>query len=837
MSHRVYLYNVSTPSEARDDDTMMMEWGYEMPLLLQPLLVDGGFIDGNNYNNHTEPDNAGLYYNARAGIENLKRFYEFLEKQEGLIADKTAFVEAKTKLLSYLEKLDLPYFHLDAWDVFNMDDIPHAEQVETWRANIAHNNEIITKAMDNEDVSLLRYSEFMDVSPGFTSFEELLNYPNYEYGWVSIWKPYEDETDVEIFEENGLWGLKDKAGNILLIPQFDEFFDFSCEDLAVVSRAGKFGYVYKSGKIVIPLVWDDAFDFEYGTISAIVKRDDKFGLINLEGRTVAPTEYESLEALAGIYFTGKKDGGWGVLDQSGSVIVPFEHEEAFQFGGEYYHTAVKGRKSRKIFNESWSYIGDFPLAAVEPIGEGFLLVKPHKDASHHTLYKKDGMIGVSGFDKLNRQTHFPNLLILRKGKKHGAFGKRQESLLLPYEYDALIDLQAVVDSMSSNLVLAQKDGQKGVFDGHPDDPSWLFPLDDYEDIVWLYEGAFALKRNGLWSIAYSPEKRLSDYEFDLVARKAPVNGFAYAFKGPQVYTAGYYGMSRADKAEVLEDASDKYYDYYFDADVRKRLLAYAKTNSPDSGGVDEYTSVEVLYSLGVLANDSGDYDKAIEYDTLAAEKGYAPSMNNLGQMYYAEDGYIDNDKAFYWYEKGAAAGNLYAMNGLGCCYQHGIGTDPDADKALYWFGEAAEQGLGLAHNNLGSVYFEGELVPQNLDKALWHYEQGEALGSPNFGWLGYLYDYQGNYEKALHYYLRDYEGGSNVGAYNLGILYSQGLGAAKDPAVAITYFNVALERDYPHAHIELARIYRNEQEFVDESLVKYHLEQAGKAGLDIPDDL
>lgn len=837
MSHRVYLYNVSAPSEARDDDTMMMEWGYEMPLLLQPLLVDGGFIDGNNYNNHTEPDNAGLYYNARAGIDNLKRFYEFLEKQEGLIADKAAFVEAKTKLMSYLEKLNLPYFHLDAWDVFNMDDIPHAEQAETWRANIAHNNEIITKAMDNEDVSLLRYSEFMDVSPGFTSFEELLNYPNYEYGWASIWQPYVDETDVEIFEENGLWGLKDKAGSILLSPQFDEFYDFSSEDLAVVSRAGKFGYVHKSGKIVIPLVWDDAFDFEYGTISAIVKQDDKFGLINLEGRTVTPTEYESLEALAGIYFTGKKNGGWGVLDQSGSVIVPFEHEEAFQFGGEYYHTAVKGRKSRKIFNESWSYIGDFPLTAVEPISEGLILVKPHKDANHHTLYKKDGTVCVSGFDKLNRQTHFPNLLILRKGKKHGAFGKRQESLLLPYEYDALIDLQAVVDSMSSNLVLAQKDGQKGIFNGDPDEPSWLFPLDDYEDIVWLYEGAFALKRNGLWSIAYSPEKRLSDYEFDHVARKAPVNGFAYAFKGPQVYTAGYYGMSRADKAEVLEDASDKYYDYYFDADVRKRLLAYAKTDSPDSGGVDEYTSVEVLYSLAVLANDSGDYDKAIEYDTLAAEKGYAPSMNNLAQMYYSQEGYLDDDKAFYWYEKGAAAGNPYAMNGLGACYRHGVGTEPDADKALYWTGQAAERGLDFAHNNLGAIYYEGQLVPQDLDKALWHYEQGEVLGSPEFGWLGYIHDLKGNHEKALHYYRQDYEAGSNVGAYNLGIVYSQDLGIAKNIAAAIAYFNVALERDYPHAHIELARIYRNEKEFADESLAKYHLEQAERAGLDIPDDI
>ncbi|MGF9914308.1 SEL1-like repeat protein [Paenibacillus ehimensis] len=836
MSHRVYLYNVSTPSEAQDEDKMMMEWGYEMPLLLQPLLVDGGFIDGNNYNNHTEPDNAGLYYNAPAGIENLKRFYEFLEKQEGLLADKAAFAEAKTKLLGYLEKLDLPYFHLDAWDVFNMDDIPHAEQAEAWRANIAHNNRIITKAMDNDDISLLRYSEFMDVNPGFASFAELLNYPNYEYGWASIWEPYEDETDVEIFEENGLWGLKDKAGNVLLGPQFDEFYDFSSEDLAVVTRAGKYGYVHKSGKLVIPLEWDDAFDFEYGTTSAIIKRDDKFGLINIEGRMVAPTEYESLEALDGPYFTAQKDSGWGVLDESGSVIVPFEHEEPFKFGGEYYHTAVKGRKNRKIFNEYWNYIGDFPLAAVEPIGEGVILVKPHKDASHHTLYNKDGTVCVSGFDKLNRQTYFPNLLILRKGKKLGAFGMRQESLLLPFEYDALIDLQAVVDSMSSNLVLAQKDGQKGVFNGDTDDPSWLFPLDDYENIVWLYEHAFALKRNGLWSIAYSPDKRLSDFEFDLVAQKVPVNGFAYAFKGPEVYMVGEHGLSRADRAEVLEDAEDTYYNYYFDADVRKRLIAYAKADSPDPGGVDEYTPVETLYNLGLEAYDAGDYEKAFYYDTLAAEKGYAPSMNNLAQMYYSQEGYLDDDKAFYWYEKGAAAGNPYAMNGLGCCYQHGVGTEPDADKALCWFGKAADRGLGLARNNQGAIYYEGQLVPQDLDKALRHYEQGEELGSPDYGWLGYLHDLKGNHEKALHYYRQDYEAGSSVGAYNLGIVYSQDLGIAKNIPSAIAYFNAALERDYPHAHIELARIYRNEKDYADERLAKYHLEQAEKAGLDIPDD-
>lgn len=581
MSHRVYLYNVSEPAQAKNSDTMMMEWGYEMPLLLQPLLIDGGFIAGNSYNNHTEPDNAGLYYNARAGIENLKAFYTFLEKQEQLIGDYEAFVEAKNNMLGYLEQLEQPYFHLDAWDVFNMDDVPHAEQAESWLAHIAHNNARIKQAMDQNDLSLLRYADLLDVSPGFKSFAELFNYKDYEYGWKHIWQSSEEDSDVEIFEENGLWGLKDKDGNVLLSPQFDEFYEFGPESLAVVTKDGKYGYVNKSGSISIPLVWDDAYDFEYGFTSAIIKRNDQFGLIDSKGKTVADTGYEDLETIdySG-YFTARKDGKWGVLEGSGSVMAAFEYDEPFKGGGGFYHTAVNGQNNRKIFNEQFIYIGEFPISALETIGDGLLLVKPHKNVNYNSLYQKDGTLWASGFDKINRQTGFPNMLIVRKGKKYAVLGMQQGSFLLPYEYDALIDPQAAyIEAGPSNLVMAHKDGQKGVFDGAPDLPSWPFPLDNYQAIYWLYDNAFALQRNGLWGIAYSHDNFISGFEFDLVVRRMPVNGFAYAFKGQEVYVADQHGLSKADKKIVLEDAEDEYYSCYFDADVRKLLLAYAESDA------------------------------------------------------------------------------------------------------------------------------------------------------------------------------------------------------------------------------------------------------------------
>ena len=61
MSHRIYIYNVAKPTQSQQTDVMVSEWGYEVPLLLQALLVDGGFIDDNTYNNHVNFNNQGLY--------------------------------------------------------------------------------------------------------------------------------------------------------------------------------------------------------------------------------------------------------------------------------------------------------------------------------------------------------------------------------------------------------------------------------------------------------------------------------------------------------------------------------------------------------------------------------------------------------------------------------------------------------------------------------------------------------------------------------------------------------------------------------------------------------
>lgn len=633
---------------------MMMEWGYEMPLLLQPLLISGGIIEDDI-----------LYYNAKSGIENLKRFYNFLDTSKSLISNKSIFTACKNKLFKYLEGLEHAYFSLNARDVFNMDEAPHNEQAAIWLADIAYNNAMITRAMDNNDISLLRYDKLKHVSMAFHSFAELLNYPDYSYGWGHI---NEDVRKEEIYYENGLWGLKNAEGEVLLSAQFDDFYEFSEQGIAVVMKDQKYGYVRRSGEIIVTPEWDEAYDFDHSYL-AIVQRNGLLGLINPSGKVVAAPIYENLNKVGyNGHYIAQKNGKWGVLGEDAKVIIDFK----------------------------------------------------------------------------------------------------------------------------------------------------------YEKIELLHDNVFMLLKDGFYSLTENGE------QFDLIVRKAPHQGFAWAIKDKKVYLVDKYGISRANKDLVQQDAESDGYSLYYDEVVRERLLAYTKT--PDEETViDAYTPVEELYNIGVDAYNRQDYQSAIYHYTLAAEKGYGYAMNNLAYIYYMIDGYVDNDSAFYWYEKGAAAGNTNALNGLSLCYQNGIGTAPDIEKAIDLLQQAAEDGLAAAHNNLGFL-----LIDTDPGQALYHYHQAEELGEPDYGSLGYLYEENGDFETALRYYRKDE---SEFGAFNQGIFYLRGLGTAKDVKAAIGYFETAADGGYAWGHIELARIYLSEEGFIDKDLAKAHISAAEKAGLEIPDEL
>ena len=105
--------------------------------------------------------------------------------------------------------------------------------------------------------------------------------------------------------------------------------------LTVTKKKGKFGYKDESGEIVVPLKYDFADGFRYGTACVRVGfgGDRRYGLIDETGKEVVPPQYEEMEDLQEGLRQVQKAGKWGYIDASGKVIIDLAFDQATEFIG------------------------------------------------------------------------------------------------------------------------------------------------------------------------------------------------------------------------------------------------------------------------------------------------------------------------------------------------------------------------------------------------------------------------------------------------------------------------------------------------------------------------
>ncbi len=96
-------------------------------------------------------------------------------------------------------------------------------------------------------------------------------------------KKADESTPLFRIKQNGEWGYIDKTGKIVIEPKFDTAGGFF-EGLALVEIDDKHGYIDKTGKIVI----EPKFDFSWGFSEGLarVEIDDKRGYIDKTGKYV-----------------------------------------------------------------------------------------------------------------------------------------------------------------------------------------------------------------------------------------------------------------------------------------------------------------------------------------------------------------------------------------------------------------------------------------------------------------------------------------------------------------------------------------------------------------------
>ena len=180
-----------------------------------------------------------------------------------------------------------------------------------------------------------------------------------------------------VINTNGYFFAGDPVGVALFDYSMKPLTDFvytwvggMSEELIMVEREGRRGFLDRRGREVIPCRYDELSPFRMGR--AMVRLGDRYGIIDTAGNIILPIEYESTSPRGRKYVfledslaLVEKDGRRGYVDLDGKLVIPMYFTDAFHFS--------EGLASAK-FNGQWGYIdtkGDIYLPFVFQMASPF----------------------------------------------------------------------------------------------------------------------------------------------------------------------------------------------------------------------------------------------------------------------------------------------------------------------------------------------------------------------------------------------------------------------------------------------------------------------------------
>ena len=122
---------------------------------------------------------------------------------------------------------------------------------------------------------------------------------------------------------------------------YDDVFGFS-DELALVSKQGKYGYIDKTGQLVIDLIYDDATPFysefipkksnRHPLAFVTINQDNhtKVGVIDLTGKAIVPIIYDNIRSrIYDSFIKVVKDNKLGLYNRNGMLLLEPEYDTIF----------------------------------------------------------------------------------------------------------------------------------------------------------------------------------------------------------------------------------------------------------------------------------------------------------------------------------------------------------------------------------------------------------------------------------------------------------------------------------------------------------------------------
>lgn len=211
-------------------------------------------------------------------------------------------------------------------------------------------------------------------------------------------------------------------------------------------------------------------------------------------------------------------------------------------------------------------------------------------------------------------------------------------------------------------------------------------------------------------------------------------------------------------------------------------------------------------------NLRGDHAGAVAIYRSLADQGKPEALVYLGLIHAAGKGVTRNPTlACDYYEQAARKNHPPALHLVGDCYFHGDGRPRDYAQSRVWYERAEEAGDVKAHCALGNQYMRGLGVPRDLERGMALCRKGAEAGDADAqSDLASAYLAQTDlqaHEQAFALLTSAAAQGHANASLNLGLMYWNGDGTARDRPLAIRHFRAAWKGGNPRAPFMLGQYY------------------------------
>lgn len=283
--------------------------------------------------------------------------------------------------------------------------------------------------------------------------------------------------DYAVIYKDNKWGVIDSNGETVIEPSYEEMITipnskndvFLCiydvnyetgeyKTKALNSKNEEIFIGYEQMEAISNKDTNNNVWYEENVLK--VKKDGKYGLINLNGKELTQCQYDELNALEGIKNTIKatKDGKIGLLNEEGQEILPNQYTEIKGLGKDNKSGFIVKKEDGKygIVDYANQTILEAKYEGIDKIyGNDMYVVK---QAGKQILVKKDGTEVLSvGYDEIKEiLKNAENGIIYVKDGKYGIMRQNGE-IAIPNEYEEL------KEAKSGTLIIKQG-GKYGIMD-------------------------------------------------------------------------------------------------------------------------------------------------------------------------------------------------------------------------------------------------------------------------------------------------------------------------------------------------------------------------------------